>query len=196
MKLKRENKKCVIVDLDIVNPYFRAADFKNLFSDNDIDLTVSKYANSNLDIPSLSFDLESVVSDTDKHVIIDVGGDDAGATALGRFRTVLEKLHANGELDMFYVVNYYRYLTREPDEALEFLRSIEAASGIACTGIINNSNLGVETDYDIIKASLAYAEKLKILASLPIVFTSGKSEILNNSDIPNAFPIDMYVKII
>ena len=94
--------KTNIVDLDIVNPYFRTADFKNMFENKGISMTSSVYAVSNLDIPAITFDLNSVVSDN-QNVIIDVGGDNAGAVALGQFKSVFDKFKE--ETDVLYVIN-------------------------------------------------------------------------------------------
>lgn len=84
LKEAKSVKRCTVIDLDIVNPYFRTADFEELFRENGITLRAPLYANSNLDIPALNIDLRSIIDETDC-VIIDVGGDDEGAKALGRF---------------------------------------------------------------------------------------------------------------
>ncbi len=114
--LARENKKVtVVVDLDVINPYFRTADFKELFGDNNVELISLMYANTNIEMPTVNFDLEQLFSG-DGHVILDVGGDDAGAIALGRFAEILNA-HSN-ELEMLYVVNKYRLLTSTPVRAV------------------------------------------------------------------------------
>ena len=85
LDLAEKGEKVTVVDLDIVNPYFRTADFKELFGEHNISLTVPTYANSNLDIPALGFDMNGI-TDREGYIIIDVGGDDEGAKALGRYR--------------------------------------------------------------------------------------------------------------
>ena len=82
LKLAAEGKKVTVVDLDIVNPYFRTADFGELFDGKGIELIVPMYANSNLDIPALSFDLGAIINGS-SYTVIDVGGDPEGAIALG-----------------------------------------------------------------------------------------------------------------
>ena len=78
----KEGKKVTVVDLDIVNPYFRTADFQQLFNEMGITLLAPDYANSNLDIPALSFDVEQLACQNNGNLIIDVGGDDAGAESV------------------------------------------------------------------------------------------------------------------
>lgn len=167
IKLADKGEKVTVVDLDIVNPYFRTADFGELFESRNIELIKPMYANSNLDIPAINFDLERIVSE-DRYIIIDVGGDDAGATALGRYAEALSKYKS--DLDMYYVINCYRYLTRTSAEALELMYEIETASRMKHTGIINNSNLGSETTVDDIKSSKAFADEIAEKARLPIIF--------------------------
>ncbi|MCL2693905.1 MAG: cobalamin biosynthesis protein CobQ [Oscillospiraceae bacterium] len=178
--------KVSIVDLDIVNAYFRTADFRELFADRNISLIASKYANSSLDVPALGFDVAGAIRESD-YTIIDVGGDPEGARALGRYKEGLIPENP----DMLYVVNQYRYLTRETDDALNLLREIEHVSGLKCTGIINNSNLGTETTSEIITASLPYAQEIAEKAGVPLVFTAGKREL----DCEAAdFPVEILVK--
>ena len=187
MQAKRTSRVAV-VDLDIVNPYFRTADFGELFANKGVRLITPMYANSNLDIPALSFDLAGIINESDS-VIIDVGGDPEGAAALGRYSDVLGKQE---DLGLYYVVNKYRYLTSTPEEAVELLREIEAVGTVPCSGIINNSNLGKLTDNKAVAASLDYADKVAEAAGVPMLFTC--SEKKNLDRIPNALPIDVFVK--
>lgn len=189
LKAAREGRKCTVVDLDIVNPYFRTADFEELFAENGITLKAPLYANSNLDIPALNISIRSILDESDC-VIVDVGGDDEGAKALGRYAKVISECD---DREMLYVINKCRYLTKEPEEALELMRDIEAASSLKCTGIINNTNLGAETDESIIAGSQEYAHKVAEAAGLPVVCTTGKAEFLKNVT-DNPLPIEVYVK--
>ena len=177
-----------VVDLDIVNPYFRTADFGELFADNGIRLVTPMYANSNLDIPALSFDLAGIIDQSDS-VIIDVGGDPEGAAALGRYSDVLGN---RKDLGLYYVVNKYRYLTSTPEEAVELLREIEAVGTVPCSGIINNSNLGKLTDNNIVAESVEYAKEVAKAVGVPVVCTC--SEEKNLGGIENSLPIEIFVK--
>lgn len=172
--------KTNIVDLDIVNPYFRTADFKNMFEQKGISMTSSVYAVSNLDIPAITFDLNAVASENQK-VIIDVGGDDAGAVALGRYKSVFERY--KDETEVLFVINKYRAMTETPQQALEVLKEIEAISRLKATAVVNNSNLGAETDAQTVLNSLDYAEKTAKLCGLELKYTAYPDWIN-----PKAFP--------
>lgn len=185
--------KTNIVDLDIVNPYFRTADFKNMFENKGISMTSSVYAVSNLDIPAITFDLNSVVSDN-QNVIIDVGGDDAGAVALGQFKSVFDKFKE--ETDVLYVINKYRNITEQPQKELNLLRDIESISRLKATAVINNSNLGAETNIETVMNSLDYAKKTAALCGLELKFTTYPDWInpaVLTNDV-NFIPVKRYVK--
>lgn len=187
LQAKRTNRVAV-VDLDIVNPYFRTADFGGLFADKGIRLVTPMYANSNLDIPALSFDLLGIINESDS-VIIDVGGDPEGAAALGRYSDVLSKQE---DLGLYYVVNKYRYLTSTPEDAVELLREIEAVGTVPCSGIINNSNLGKLTDGKTVAESVDFAKEVAKAVGVPLVFTC--SEEKNLTGIENGLPVEIFVK--
>lgn len=188
LKLATEGKKVTVVDLDIVNPYFRTADFGELFGSKGINLVVPMYANSNLDIPALSFDLGAIIN-TDSYIVIDVGGDPEGAIALGRYSDILKN---RSDLGLYYVINKYRYLTSTPAEAAELLKEIEAASGLSCNGIINNSNLGKLTDNKTVADSEAYAKEVAKVVSVPLIFTCSEKKNLMNIEKP--METEIYVK--
>ncbi len=185
LEFAKGGERVCVIDLDIVNPYFRTADFGDVFEKNGIELVAPQYANTNLDIPSLGFDMAALLRGFDR-VVVDVGGDDAGAIALGQYSQILK----NFGYEMLYVVNSFRYLTSTPEEATELLRDIEYVSSLKATGIVNNSNLGAETTAEDILGSRDYAESCAAAAGLPVVFTAAKREL----NVPDAKPVDMYVR--
>lgn len=191
VRAAQEGKKVTVVDLDLVNPYFRTADFRELFADMGIRLIAPDFANSNLDVPSIQFDIEQLAQN-EGHLIIDVGGDDAGAFALGRFAEALNSF--GDELDMLYVVNQRRYLTENAGDAVSLMFEIEKASRMKHTAVVNNTNLGCETTPEIIGRSADFAQKTAAAAGLPLAFTACPEELCELMDIPDIFPVKVYVK--
>lgn len=189
LALAKKGEKVTIVDFDIVNPYFRTADFGELFRKNGVDLAASIYANTSLDIPAISFDIERMAYEPG-YLIIDVGGDDAGAIGLGRYSDAL--MQYKDDIDMLYVVNSYRYLTKDYSEALELMYEIEEVSRMKHTGIINNSNLGKETTSQTVLRSIPYAEKIAQEAGLPLVGTAYREDL--NISLQGGIPVKIYVK--
>ena len=191
MNAAAEGKSAAVVDLDIVNPYFRTADFRQLFEENGIRLIAPDFANTNLDVPSLQFDLEQLAASEDC-LIIDVGGDDAGATALGRYAEALS-VYA-GDIDMLYVINQRRYLTSSADEVIELMHEIETAARMKHTAIVNNTNLGNETTLEIVADSAEFASETAEKAGLPLIFTTCPENIAELCDNEDIYPVKVYVK--
>ncbi len=194
MELKREGKKVMIADLDIVNPYFRTKDSGEDLKTADIRLICSEYANTNLDIPALPQELYALTDDRSYHAVIDVGGDDRGALALGRIAPALRE---EGNYEMLMVINCYRPLTRDADSLMEVLHEIELASKLPFTGLVNNSNLGELTTAEDVLASVAFAEAVSKASGLPIVMTTVKRELYKELEgkLPDLFPLDLQKKI-
>ncbi len=169
LALKKAGKNVTLIDLDIVNPYFRAADAETLMNKNSIKCINPQFANTNVDVPTLGPQVRSVFYDTDPDAvaIFDVGGDN-GATALGQYKREFDRLG----YDMLCVINKYRPLTDTPSSAFEDLREIEYYARLNCTHIVNNSNLGVETDLSVVEDSFDFADEVSRLSGLPLIFDS------------------------
>ena len=195
LRLKEERERVAVADLDIVNPYFRTRDSEDVFSHAGIRLICSAFANTNLDLPAMPQDLYAITDDKTLYTVLDIGGDDRGALALGRIAPMI--LEEN-QYDMLMVINGYRPLTRDAASTIEVMREIEAACRIPFTGIVNNSNLGAETDADTVRDSLGYAEETAGLAGLPLVMTTVKEDLYEalKDEIPTLFPLKLQPKII
>ena len=189
--LKNKGLPVVIADLDIVNPYFRTKDSEEQLKRSGIEVISLPYANTNVDLPSIPSSAYSLVEDRSKYGIIDVGGDDRGAYALGRFSDAI--LNENN-FDNFYVVNFFRPLTTTPIEAKTVLDEIEVAGKIPFTGIINNSNLGEETTLDDIIFTKEKARELSDISGLPIVFTTAVKSLVDDSNSGEYFPLQLQNK--
>ncbi len=190
LDLKKQYDKVAVADLDIVNPYFRTKDSMEDFKQNGIRLIVSEYANSNLDIPALPDDMYAITDDRQLKTIIDVGGDDRGALALGRIAPQIIK---ENDYDMLMVINRFRPLTPDAESTLEVMREIELAGGIKFTGLINNSNLGAQTEKEDVLSSVKYANKVSALSGLPVVLTTVEERLYNilSGEIENLFSLKL-----
>ena len=179
----------ILVDMDIVNPYFRSSDYTVQLQAQGIQMLSPIYAGTNLDAPALTPAIASVF-ESDKTVIFDVGGDDAGATALGRYFRNFSSV----DYDMFYVINRYRSLTTTAGEASELLGEIESASRLRATAVVNNSHLKQLTNAKTIMDSVDFARDVSERLQLPLLFTTAPREIAPDLKIENIYPVDMYVR--
>ena len=182
--LKRAGEKVAIADLDIVNPYFRTKDSAADLQAEGIDLIVSDFANSNVDFPALPKEVYGLVAPIEQsehsnnrtipRIVMDIGGDDRGALALGRY---VPDIKAEGDYEMLAVVNAARPLTRTAQDAREVLREIEVACNLPFTGIVNNTNLGPQTTAETVLGSRAYADEIAALMKIPVRFTCAPTAI-------------------
>jgi energy-coupling factor transporter ATP-binding protein EcfA2 len=189
--MSKKGEAVTVVDMDTVNPYYRTADLEELFAENGVKLAAPQYAGTNLDVPILNFDIPALFSEG-RSLVIDMGGDDAGAYPLGKFREFIS-MHSD-ETEILYVVNFCRFLTHVPEEAEEILREIERACGLSATGIVNNSNLGFETDSEIIGSGRIKAEKISELTGLPIFCHTLPLIPSCDMDRTGYYPLTVYIK--
>lgn len=188
LKLAREGFPVTIGDLDIVNPYYRTKDSAEALGRAGVKLIALPYANTNVDLPSLPSEMYALVEDTSRHAVLDIGGDDRGAYALGRFRAAIL---AENDFENLFVVNFRRPLTPDAESALEVMREIECAARLPFTGIVNNTNLGALTTVQTILDSMPETERFSRLTGLPIVFTGTEQSLMNTlpPEIPGPLPM-------
>lgn len=189
----RSGEKITLVDLDIVNPYFRTADYRDELEKAGVSVIAQNLEGTTLDAPALTARMFSIFEESMGRVIVDVGGDDAGATALGRFS---RQLNESG-YDMLYVINRFRKFISEPEEAAVLLAEIESACRLKATAIVNNSHLGAQTVADDIITSVPYAEKTAELTKLPLMYTTAPRRIADELEgrVENLYPVDILVKL-
>lgn len=192
--LKNDGKSVVIADLDIVNPYFRTKDSERELCEAGIKLISSEFASSNVDLPALPQEIYSVVDNRTDYAVMDIGGDDRGAYALGRYADSIVK---ENNYEMLMVINMYRPLTRDVQSTLEVMGEIEQACGMRFTAVVNNSNIGEETTVQDVLDSLGYANDVASATGLPLKMTTVKADLYNQlSDrVDNLFPLTLQDKI-
>ena len=172
LKMRREDPKSRILmaDLDIVNPFYRSADAAKVLKENDIRLISPMYANSNVDAPVLSGEVYVIFDDEEYDGVFDIGGEDMGATILGSMRSRLEKMGAQAELWM--AVNTRRPFTRSEDDIIEMAKELEAASKIAITGFINNTNILEQTTPEDVLEGEEILRSVSGKTGVPLVMTA------------------------
>ena len=188
--LKRQGLPVTIADLDIVNPYFRTKDSEAALKAEGIELIVSEFANSNLDVPAMPKEIYGLVDGRDRYGVLDIGGDDRGALALGRYTPSIRE---EDDYEMLLVVNMYRPLTRTAEDTVEVLQEIEAACSLPFTAIVNNSNLGPQTTAESILKSIPYAQEISRMTGLPVKMTCVKEQLYQSLEhrVENLFPLTL-----
>lgn len=169
LDMKAGGKEVCLIDLDVVNPYFRSSDYPHILEDAGIDLLAPEFSQSALDAPMLSGRIATEINKARKEenrvVIIDAGGDDVGATALGSYADTMNA----DDYAMLYVVNAFREMTVDPHEAALLLPEIEGQAKCQATAIVNNSHLQGETDAQHIIHGFDFARTVADKVGLPIL---------------------------
>ncbi|MBQ2763668.1 MAG: hypothetical protein IJF43_01335 [Firmicutes bacterium] len=175
MMQKKAGYQVALADLDIVNPYYRSKDSEEDLKAMGIELICSPFANSNVDVPALPQELYRIVDEIQTNMVVDIGGDDRGAYALGRFA---QRLKDENDYEMILVINKYRPLTVDEKDAIEIMHEIEEAGHLKFTAIVNNSNLGKETTAQDVLDSVPYAETMAKETGLPLLLTTVREDLL------------------
>lgn len=175
LNLAIQKKIDYLLDLDIVNPFFRSRELESFLDAHQIKMIASTPLNGNYgDLPFLSKDIFLPFQKSDKLAVFDMGGNDAGALILRQFRDYIEE-----NVDVLMVVNIFREQTQTVDAIIRQIKAIEGSSGMKITGLVNNSHLlKYTTVEDIIRGNeivCQVSEKLK----LPILYTVVRADLLH-----------------
>lgn len=193
LSLAKAGKKTLIADLDIVNPYFRTRDSEKALMEAGVRIVVSPFANSNVDVPALPQEMYAVQDDKTFHAVVDVGGDDRGALALGRLAPGLME---ENDYEMLLVMNFFRPLTQTADEVIKVMHEMEEASHMKFTALINNSNLGFSTRGEDLLSTVKRAEEVSEKTGLPLYATCVREDLLPEVEgkIENLIPISLHFR--
>ena len=191
VRLAMEGKQVSIADLDIVNPYFRTKDSADELDALGIRLIFPRYANTNVDLPALPAESYSLVQDRTRYGVMDIGGDDRGAYALGRFA---EAIRSEDNYRVAFVVNCYRPLTSTVEDTVEIMREIEAACGLEFTCIVNNSNLGPETTVRTVTDSFDFVERLSRATGLEVWMHTAEERVARELTGLDVMPLKLQKK--
>lgn len=194
LELQGMGYEVAIADLDIVNPYFRTKDSAAELEAAGIELLSSDFAGSNVDFPALPGSFYSLTDTKIKYGIYDIGGDDRGALALGRYRDAILK---ENDYEFLFVINKFRPLSSTAELTIDIMYEIESACKMKFTGIVNNSNLGELTTAEDVLGSVEYAEEVSRLSGLPVVFTTVEESLADElkGGIPNLKALKLQKKI-
>lgn len=192
--LKKHYNKVAIIDLDIVNSYFRTQDAKQLLESQGIKVIAPLFANTNVDLPTLPPDIFALLQNKEYKIVFDVGGDDIGAVALGGFYKyfTMEQYH------MYFVINSKRPMTDSVHKIIEVLREIEQSSRLKVTSLINNTNLSYSSNIEDLIEGQKNIKEVSRQIMVPISHITAKVDILEQlpeSLKQKAFPIQLYLKL-
>lgn len=179
--LKKTHDKVILVDLDIVNPYFRSNDARKLLEDAGITVIAPDYAGTNVDIPVLPPEVMRIFNSPDAQIVVDVGGDDDGAIALGRYKQFFDR----ADYEMNLVVNTRRPLSSTVEEIIEMKQNIEFSSRLSVTSVIADTNIADETTKEIIEEGYLITKQAASEMNLPVKYVVSMIDADFSNDVSN-----------
>lgn len=193
MKLAEMGRKVAIADLDIVNMYFRSREKAAEMESLGVKVIGSKINAPAIEVPSISAEVLTPLQDQSYDTILDVGGDQVGARALGRYVDYF----VEGNYDMFFVLNANRPETQTLDKVLEYMVKIEDVSRAKITGIINNTHLLKGTTAEDVLRGQKLALEVSARTNIDIKYISVLEEVVPS--LPDGlegeiFPIQMFMR--
>ena len=192
LQLAGLNHQVMVADLDIVNPYFRSRERRDLLQEAGIRLISSSQACSDADVPALPAELLTILENRDITGVLDIGGDSVGARVLARFNDKI----VPEDYQLIYVLNANRPEVRTPEAAIAYLRGIEATTSLTCTGIVNNTHLCGETTAEEIRKGARLAETVSQETGIPVLCHVAEERFVPElSDLSEpVFPITIQMK--
>ncbi len=170
-------EKTTLVDLDIVNPYFRSAEKAGELEKAGVRVLMPVFALTTVDIPALPPEIQSVFEQPSDRVIFDVGGDDTGAAALGRYAPAFQK-NRSDTLSLL-VINCMRPLTENREDILDLAERIGKRGRLGTDGLINNTNLADQTEPEMLEWGEGIVSECAREMDTRIVLNTGERRILD-----------------
>lgn len=180
VKLSKEVEDLAIIDLDIINPYFRSREKEDLFNEHGIKLMSSAYkGKSTLDVPAVSPEIMVPLRNKSYDVIVDLGGDTGGIRVMRGFKGLIEK---EDNFDIFYVLNSARPENDSAEKTIDHIEQLENEIGLPINGIINNSHLSKSTTFEIVKNGNQVSQEVSKAKNIPIIYNSVNQKLLDGDD--------------
>jgi hypothetical protein len=175
LQLSKIFTNTAIVDFDIVNPYFRTADVREELEQNGLRVITPPYANTNVDVPALPAEINSLFDRKEYRAVFDVGGDDIGAKAISRYREEI----LGDDWEIFFVINTKRPMTDTPGKIEAIIHEVEDSSRLKITSLVNNTNLLENTMLEDIIEGHNLIERVSKKLDIPIAFVSGFDNVIS-----------------
>ncbi|MBR3038168.1 MAG: hypothetical protein IKI52_05640 [Clostridia bacterium] len=172
---------CTLVDLDVINPYFRTSERGDVLTPAGVELIMPPYALEKIEIMSLSARVYSAFTPGEGSVFFDIGGDHVGSIALGQYKPYFDRI-PDEHKHILFIVNPLRPTAADVDSAWAVLEKIQLVSRLSVTGIVNNGNLAGETDYTHLVEGYELVKGLSEKTGIPVWGTCGTKPVLEAFD--------------
>jgi hypothetical protein len=193
LQMAKQGGAIALFDLDIVNPFFRSGEQKQLLEAGGVKIVAPLFVNTTVEIPALTAEVQSAFTGIYDCSILDVGGDPAGATALGRYHAQLEQ----ADKWVRCIVNTCRPFTATAEDIATMARQMEAQGRVKIDSLVNCTNLADETTAATVLAGEPIVLEAARLLGVPMEFTAARRDLcdeVSRSSITAVVPVDIYIK--
>lgn len=193
VKLWEQKKEACLVDMDIVNPYFSVREVKPILEPMGIRVVAQTIDITTAEISAIPAEVLAAFNNKKYDVVMDVGGDDIGAVALGQFN----RFFVQEPYDMYFVINTNRPFTSDADGIMEYIDSIQKSSRLRVSYFINNTNLSYESNVEDILSGQEIIQKVSQKLNIPIKYTCVREDLadkLPDGIAGEIFKIKLYMK--
>ena len=172
---------CTLVDLDVINPYFRTSERGDVLTPAGVELIMPPYALEKIEIMSLSARVYSAFTQGEGSVFFDIGGDHVGSIALGQYKPYFDRI-PDEHKNILFIVNPLRPTAADVESAYAVLEKIQLVSRLNVTGLVNNGNLAGETDDTHLLEGYELVKGLSEKTGIPVWGTCGTRDVLDAFD--------------
>ena len=192
--LKEIHPKVAVVDIDIVNLYFRSREYADMLAKHNIKVYGSSVEGNQVDIPALAADIIAPLSDPHTQVVVDVGGNPVGARVLGYYKNLITEKTTN----LFFALNRNRPETESLETAEKFMQDIARLARVPVTGIINTTHLLKDTTVKDVLYGQELCEALSQKYDIPISYIACRSNVAQ--ELPSGlqgeiFPMEIFMRL-
>ena len=167
-----------ILDLDIVNPYFRSREAALELEKLGIKPINPVGSQFYADLPIILPQIRGAIQSTEGTIICDVGGDEVGARVLSSLATSFTR----ETYDMMLVLNINRPFTSNVEGTIKLIAEIESSSRLKFSSVISNTHLMDDTTVDSVLDGIKIAREVCQQAQLNFAFVSAEEKILAEID--------------
>lgn len=173
LKLAAEGQRPLLLDLDVITPYFRSRDPRDRLGELGVEVIAPDPEWSAADLPVIaSAALMHLRMGGDRPAILDLGGDEGA-----KLMSSLKGLLAKDDYHVLVVVNPYRPSTRTAEQIVHMVRWLESISSTRVQGLVNNANLGASTTVETVLSGLRVVQEAASQLGIPVAFTACRADL-------------------
>ena len=167
LKVKEGFDKVSLADIDTISPYFRSRDVKEELSKRGIETLTPSERLMRADLPIIVPQVGGYIQNPWYKNIVDVGGNDDGATVLGSLNNFIRNVDYAGLL----VINRHRPFADDPEKVKRQIEALTSKGRIRADYLVNNTNLSDETNDQVIFNGEEYITEISERTNIPVLCT-------------------------